>query len=424
MIDPIEQYLREHSSAGQKDSTGAFTISADKALSKMAEFQLPRSSAWLLKMVQAGVAARASSIAVTQMGKSSKITYRGGNFGTLEELTKLATDPHAVVTPAQQHLLIGLRAVTLGQRRPVVSIEDPATGPAYSSFWGADGVCTAEPKGSSFRFPGLAGEEGTFTFHIGASPLTAQNTLLRAKGINRVVADEYREMMANAVVSPVSLTVDSRVVNHFGLDDVSFQCSPLVFGGLPAQPFEASIPLSTTVLPEGVKELSYKYAWTVYATNLPRSSEVCWVKDGVICQTDPLPQARSSFFVRLFLSAQDLETDLTGLQPRFEDPTEPLQRIREGLQAFADCAPAIAASEAHTFRAKLPNGRSTSWWGAAALAVGGAFFTPVTLLGAGISLLGLVGMGSANRQSREHQEVQIRRAFPHWAQQLASSYRG
>lgn len=425
MEDPIEQYLREYGSAGTKDSTGAFTIAADKALSKLAAFQLPRPAAWLLKMVQAGVAAGASSIAVSQSAKSSRIVYHGGDFGGLKELVGLITDPHAMVTPTQQHLLIGLRAVALGRKRPVLLVEETADGHLSSAFWNHGSVSPLRVDGRTLALPGRRRAEASLSIHVADTSLTAGNTLKREKGIKRTVAEEYRELMTNAVVCPIPLTVDGRAVNHFGLGDASFHRSPLVFGGVPAEEREPpSVPLSASLVPEGVEQGNYRHAWTIYLlARDPRANELCWVKDGVICHTERLHQRPAPFFVRLFLSAQDLETDLTGLQPRFENPEQPKQRIHDALRDLAERAPAIANSKMEPVGTKLTSSRSGAWWGSAMLLAGGILLSPVTPLGATLSLAGIAGLSGSSLQSQAQKKTQISKLLPSWAAEIEQNYR-
>jgi hypothetical protein len=423
MMDPIEQYLIEQSSAGLKHSAGAFTISAEKALAKLASFQLPRPSSWLLKMVQAGVAAGASKIAVSQTAKSTRITYDGGLLGTLEDLVALATDPQALVTPAQQHLLIGLRSVALAHQRPVLMLEEPADRPASTAFWQGTQVSAPEPETGRFQHFKRRPEEGCLTFHVGESPKPELVGKKRSHGLNRVCADEYRDLTAHAVVCPIPLAIDLRRLDHFGLDDASFHRCPLLFGAQAAKPGELGLALSPTVrLEEDCDAVTlYRAAWTVYLTDAPRPSEVCWVRDGVICESSALPSMNAPFFLRLYLSAQHLETDLTGLQLRFPDNDQRRRWIWEGLQAFAASAPAISSTKPLPFRSKHTPGRSASWWGATALMVGGVMLLPVTPGGAVMSLAGLARLTAANRQGQQEYEEEMRVRLPRWAQVMAQT---
>lgn len=52
----LENYLRREKNRGTNDSEGKFTLSSEKALAKLAEFQLPFAGAWAIKIIQAIVA--------------------------------------------------------------------------------------------------------------------------------------------------------------------------------------------------------------------------------------------------------------------------------------------------------------------------------------------------------------------------------
>lgn len=421
MLDPIEEYLREQSAEGHRDSTGAFTISAEKAMTKLAAFQLPRPSAWLLKVVQAGVVAGCSSINVNQSAKSSKVTFTGGHLGRIEELVKIFADPNALLTPAQQHLLVGLRTVALNSRRPVLVIDEPVDSPRLCALWNEGRVSPPRP-GSVLQKSLSARDEGNLSFHVGDSPLTEQYQFKREKGVKRVVADEYRELMANAVTCPIPLKVDGRRIDHFGLEDASFHRCPVLFGGRPGQAGEPVLRLSAAVLPEGAEDNTYAAAWTAYLTEKSHSNEICWVKDGVICESTTFG-GHESFYLRLYLPADDLATDLSGLHLRFEDSLSREKRILSGLKAFEESSPEIAAEKTLPFRGSLGSGRSSTWWGAAALTLGGALLLPVTLGGSALGAFGLLGMKVADRKSQEAYERKMKIRFPQWARTLSSEFR-
>lgn len=422
MIDPIEKYLREYSSDGQRDSSGVFTISAEKALAKMASYQLPRPSSWILKMVQAGVSSGAREIAISQTSRSSRITFQGGQLGSLKELVALCTDPQALVTPGQEHLLIGLRSVAMARQRPVLMLEEPVDGvPSHALWSGGSQLSAIEPARPGTGLFRRTPQDRSLTFHVGDSALGETRDEKAQRGIQRVVAEEFRDLVANAVACPVPLTLDSRRVDHFGLDDISFHRMPLLFGAEPCQEGESGLPLSPAVrLTENTEPTLYGAAWTVYLTDRPRSSEICWVKDGVVCQTDLLPAMKSPFLLRLFLCAQNFETDLTGLQLRFPDgQRRPL--IRRALKAFAASAPTISSSKPLAFRVQHTP-RSGSWWGGALLTVGGVLLAPFTL-GGGVlvGLTGLLGMGSSSKGDQQRYEQEIRAQLPRWAEVIAQT---
>lgn len=419
MIDPIERYLLEHTSQGHKESSGVFTISAEKALAKMASYQLPRSSSWILKMVQAGVSAGARQMAISQTAKSSRITYHGGQLGTLKEVVSLCTDSQALVTPCQQHLLTGLRSVALAQKRPVLMLEEPAEGPPSHALWNRAHLSGAQPAKPGTQLFSESSAESCLTFHVGALAPGELPKKTARRGIQGVIADEFRDLVSHGVACPVPLFLDGRRLDHFGLDDVSFNRSPLLFGADACQEGEAGFAISPSVaLVEGEDPVLYRAAWTVYLTDQSRPGEICWIKDGVVCQSDKIPAMKSPFLLRLFLCAQDFETDLTGLQLRFPEGVRRTM-IRQALKAFADSAPTITSSKPLPFRANHAP-RSGAWWGGAVLTASGVILAPLTM-GAGLllSLTGLLGMGSSSRDEQRRYEEEMKSQLPRWAEVMA-----
>ena len=418
MRDPIEQYLREQSQQGHTDSIGAFTIAADKAMAKLAEFQLPRTSAWLLKMVQAGVLAKCTSMAITQSGKSSKVSYLGGDLIAIDDLLKVISNTQTLLTPAQQHLMMGLRTVVLGRGRPVLISEESRSGSARRALWNHHSVSAPRADGI-FNRSLVPQAENRLIFHVGDSPLGEDHRYIApAKGVRRGVADEYRELMLNAVPCPIPLTVDTRQVDHFGLKDVSLQRQSIVFGLEPSRRGEPGFSISPNTGVEVDQERPYSAAWVAYLTQTPRDNEISWVKDGVVCESQTF-DGGGAFYLRLFLSAQDVPTDLTGLQLRFNSLEEREQRIREGLNAFAASSPAIDNKTSLPFRSSQSGG----WWGSAMLAVGGVMLFPFTGgVSAVGSVLGVLGLAVSDRTSQSDYEHHLRALFPKWAESVAANF--
>lgn len=414
MIDPIEQYLREQSQEGRTDSVGAFTISADKAVAKLAEYQLPRTSAWLLKMVQAGVLARCTSMAITQSGKSSKVCYIGGNLGAFSDLLQAISNPQTLLTPAQQHLMLGLRTVALGRERPVLIYDEPTDSEPVRAFWNHTRVSQPQTIGVLNRSL-ITHNERRLTFHVGDSPLADDFRYKREKGVRRGVADEYRELMLNAVPCPIPLTVDRRQVDHFGLKDVSLQRHPVLFGLERSETDGEGFYVSPSMGLEANNEGPYSAGWVAYLTQKRHDNEICWVKDGVVCESQTFA-GDGPFYLRLFLSAQDVPTDLTGLQLRFKNLADREQRIREALKAFVESSPAITTEKALPYRSNLTPGQSGGWWGAALLAIGGVFLLPFT---GGVSavggVLGVLGIAVSERSNQAEYERTLRTMFREWA---------
>ena len=72
----LQQLLRQQQAEGKFDSGGQFTLDRDKALAKLAAFQLPRRGAWILKIVQSAVLAGATDLKIVQTNFETRVTFR------------------------------------------------------------------------------------------------------------------------------------------------------------------------------------------------------------------------------------------------------------------------------------------------------------------------------------------------------------
>lgn len=391
-IDPIELFLQEQAQDGQQDSEGSFTVSGDRALKKLAEYQLPRTSAWILKMVQAGVAAGAESLRVQQTAKSTQIRYSACDLGNLDELLGALTSPTPTVTRAQEHLLVGLRTAAFARSRPVLLTRRHPEEGSHTLFWNGtrfSAVQDARLVKDALRRP----DRPELTIHVAGSPLGPDKNLPRMKGLNDTVASEFKELQSQAVTCPVPLHLDARRVDHFGLEDVSMQRGVLVFGYAPeAQGLTSELPLSGYCLRDTQQEPPPRVAcaWTLYEnSSSPEFSKVCWVKDGVICQERHLDSHVDKVSMRLFLPADEFETDLTGLQLRLPETAEVQRRIGaavraacQGLKFDEQGQMQLEAVAAHTQR--------NPWSMAFLSVIGGVLAAPFT---GGASVL--MGIGGA-----------------------------
>ena len=73
-------------------------------------------------MVQAGVVAESSGMWVSHGMRSCKIRFKGGRFGTLEEIREAWIEPLPIEDRARQHLSVALRTLAFSRRRPVLVV--------------------------------------------------------------------------------------------------------------------------------------------------------------------------------------------------------------------------------------------------------------------------------------------------------------
>lgn len=407
-MDAIDAFLARQSEAGVTDSEGTFTVAGDRALDKLANFQLPRTSAWLLKMLQAGVVGGASGMWISHSHKSCKIRYKDADFGELEDFERFWTHPSPIVNAGQAELFIGLRTVAFSRRRPVLIGHKSDRFGIRTLFWNGASLSPIESLSSGFGSSLKIGwpDTGEFIFYVSGSPLGRDDSTKAVHGIKSVVAAEFKELQKHGVSSPVPTWVEGRPLNHFGLQDVSMTRKALAFS-VQSPEDEAAGPLLK--LPGKLSadyglEQGGRLAWTLYHSKEPGNSVVSWVQKGVVCEEESLGLPSQRFQVRLFLPADDLENDLTALHLRFPAPEERQRRIREAVVRFCDeVRPDSSIIRALATQEPKSGG---AWVAAAGLLFGGVLLAPLT---SGYSLLAggaaAVGVRTADRKAAERAAV-------------------
>ena len=323
-MDPITEFIAEQQHEGRWDSHGHFTTAANKALSKLASYQLPRPAAWVLKMVQAGVAGGATSIVIDPTTRGLEIVYRGVDLGTLAELRDSWTSPTATVSVPQKHLLVGLRAVSVAQGRQVLVTLRPIEGDTQTLYWNGHGLSQVVNRTSAPRL--LSASKDELSFYVTAE--ASYDGLCWSK--------EIRELRNFAVTSPVPLTLQGDRLGHFGMGDIYIHRKPLLFGEYPPVSGDPVLRISDwrpDSLPEAVT--NHSSAWLLYWAGEGMRSSVSWVQHGVVCQQESFgPTGR--FLLRLYMPADHLETDMTGLHLRFPDDEGPLHGVAEVARRTSD----------------------------------------------------------------------------------------
>ncbi len=119
----MEDLLGRYREAGQMDSTGTFTLDPKKAIEKLAEFQLPSSYHWILKLIQSLHLSGASVIDISAGINSVRVVSDAAptGFHSMEDLLgHLLADP-AHSSPALRHLAAGLQGSLAVRPREVVA---------------------------------------------------------------------------------------------------------------------------------------------------------------------------------------------------------------------------------------------------------------------------------------------------------------
>ena len=111
-MDNLEDFLEEQTNQGQQDSEGIFTISAEKAAWKLAQFQLAERSLFVLHLLACAVANQATVFRATSSltGKKYSFHFDGPAFSAAD-LSLLSLPIHDSRTPSRlRELAIALSA--------------------------------------------------------------------------------------------------------------------------------------------------------------------------------------------------------------------------------------------------------------------------------------------------------------------------
>ena len=145
-----------------------------------------------------------------------------------------------------------------------------------------------------------------------------------------------------------------------------------------------------------------------------------WVHKGVVCQEEALHAPSDAYQVRLFVSAEDLETDLTALHLRFPDDKERFRRVAQAVERF--CAEIEPGSPIVRNIATDQQSNTAGWATAVLLVVGGTLLAPMsggyTLAAGGLAAIGLRIRGKRAAENRKLPELE------HFRQTLLRRYQG
>ena len=318
--DELDLFLTQLGGEGVRDSEGSFTVAGDRALKKLAVHQLPREAAWVLKVVQAAVQARASTIRVDQSRRSIQFQLHRAHFGSFRQMVD-AWQTSSLATPAQGDLAVALRTVCFAaQRAAVLSYNDPEEG-LSAVIWDGESLSSIQSTSDIVRrkIPLSWVPAGCWAVRVYAP--TGQN--LRA--------DEFHELTRYAITCPVPLEVDGRNLNHFGLHDISRERSSVMFSAQTVK--QGDLPERQGIrLPPNLGDgRRVKVAWVLYRDRNDQPSRISWVRGGVVVEEEEFHLHRNGLYFRVFVPAEGLETDLTTLSPRFPKPESRREWTRAAL---------------------------------------------------------------------------------------------
>lgn len=351
----LDSFLSSQRAEGVVVNEGAFTLARDKALLKLANFQLPFKGAWAVKVFQATVAFGARRpIKFTCERKDTTIEFTTPDTLSLTDLEASFFNPEPHSERAVRHLLSGLWSAGVAHKHSfLLSLphEEQSllwTGEALERI---DGTLSKDRSLLVFRnYP--ASDESSL-LSIGPSSSRWNSETLKA-------------LTSNCYTSPVPLIVDGRRLDGLqfcpthGWNRLNF---PLAVNFSEAKLPKLRVPpgtlkkLTTEEMREA-KGLGLSDATTALFESLPHIEEtelallltahvqtkgvknfeprseksVCyWVQDGAVVDSTQIPLVRSCCSVALFINADSLQTDLTSL--KLANRSETQARFTQACQA-------------------------------------------------------------------------------------------
>ncbi len=353
-LSELEQFLQEQVREGQTESSGVFTLAREKALEKLGAFQLPRPTAWVLKLVQAAVAGGASELVIRQTATDTEFYFTPSETWTLDEFADSFHDPQVSPRRSLDHLKRGLWSVALNDMHPFrISV----TGASEGLIW----------SGADFRRIPCPTQKNV-------SVTVSHRTAFEARpkpGAAEINAAISSELSGSAFICPIPLSLDGRrldrlqgcpghgfsmgsyplKIGFLETEGPTLPIPPGTFAGLPV--VAKTDPLLTRLLqsPQPVRGASAACILSIHYANVPdragyswstlrQACTVQWAKDGVIIQRDTMKLQPTSVSVGLILTADGLATDLSGFQLVQAEARE--QRLNDALEASR---PLVAATE-------------------------------------------------------------------------------
>jgi hypothetical protein len=353
-VDSAEQYLDQLQQEGALHSTGRITISAEKLREKLSQFSFYRPSYWILKVIQALTLAQVQSCTIVQSHQRTEIHIKSqaSIFGT-EQLELAFYDPDS-----QPHSSIGNFTIALWylsfslQLRWAWKDQNSQTG----LVWNGNELTKIDSSATDYA-----------TLHVNHVQPKVEGAwwapllkIARYKG-PEACAQISRELSLRAFTCPFPLKLDGLRIDNLlrcptmaNSANTSTTATELIalpgYGSTPgpAAPLIISHRASTIYHPQEnpdhqippgntwlallfghLRPVIHSYG-PDYAPS-PNTSRISWIRNGVIVLEDKLPTTGGAS-IQLFLSADHLKTDISGLK-LIQEPTAPRPEI---IQAIID----------------------------------------------------------------------------------------
>ena len=97
--EALEDLLQDRAAEGREVEEGVFTLSSEKILAKLAEFQLPFKGAWAIKLVQAAVVAGCQSLAIRSTSDETSFDFTALRMWSLADVESAVWQPQLRAAP-------------------------------------------------------------------------------------------------------------------------------------------------------------------------------------------------------------------------------------------------------------------------------------------------------------------------------------
>lgn len=372
----LEQFLKGQIVEGEMDSSGAFTLAKDKALAKLAEFQLPFAQAWSVKVIQAIVASQTlEPITVALSSKESRIEFEFGSKWSLDDIEQRFFDPDASAENGIGHLVSGLWAVGLNEMRAFHLV---IAGENESLMWNGEKMTRVPSRGA----------HSSLTVSHAALYAPEQSWFAKMVGGSSHNAEILGVLSRYCFTCPVPLTVDAMRID-------SLQLCPR--SGWSKETYPISVSFSNSGLPEwpipqgtfmdlpahssrawdggGLKDLASSVLGDLKSH--PQAGMACmlsvhlvrvksgknyrwkesqgpsrchWVVDGAVVESEVFGLTPNLTSVGVFISGQGLATDLTGLS--LQESEERTRRKEQAGRTVSEHLSPLSEVDAQEFVAQ------------------------------------------------------------------------
>lgn len=334
-------FLNEQTSEGDLDSHGQFTVSHSQAARKLARFALPRSTAWVSKLVQAANRWNCSAVQIRQTNSETLFHF---SFPKLSDLPTEDAIVNAMLSgkiggmSALDALSLALRSLVEQAKLSFILVVDDGDLKPRPVYAGEHYGSLSEHARLNGRFHPKPGLSLTVYHRPAVTGETVTDVISRFRGYVPIID----ELDYFCFASKVPILLDGRridgLVASAGLR-LGQAYRPIAFLGLQglnhsptamplpedfeekivsllshqrrvarsyggARDFQATLSL-TMLVQQGFKEM----------LGDRRTSRLVWITDGIIVSEENFNLDPGSLTLTIYANAKDLDTDLTGLTP-------------------------------------------------------------------------------------------------------------